>query len=323
MLAAALLAAAAPQPGALKTFGDWTVGCDNGRVCQAVALLPEDGADGATLAVLRGAEAGAVPDVWVTVRVEGMQSPEALVIDGTSFPLVLDRQTETLRVRDGAGAARMLGQAITIVALGPGGDGRAQVSTKGSAAALLYMDEQQRRLDTATALVRRGPKPASAVPPPPALPLVDEVRAGGVAPGFRLARARIGHLRKAGGCDPAMDLADFRPEARRLDARTMLVLIPCWLAAYNGSSLVLVGRKTNGSDLVPARFDHKGTPEGAYWDEEKGRLASFFKGRGLGDCGSGQEWAWDGQRFRLVRAEAMGECRGSTDYITTWRANTR
>jgi hypothetical protein len=24
--------------------------------------------------------------------------------------------------------------------------------------------------------------------------------------------------------------------------------------------------------------------------------------------------------FRLVHEEAMGECRGSTDYITTWRA---
>ena len=61
-------------------------------------------------------------------------------------------------------------------------------------------------------------------------------------------------------------------------------------------------------------------PDGAYWDEGTRRLASFFKGRGLGDCGAGQEWAWDGEMFRLIHAEAMGECRGSTDYITIWRA---
>jgi hypothetical protein len=165
-MAIALAAAAAPQPGELRTFRDWTVGCDNGRACQAVALLPEDGADGAILAVSRGAEANAVPSIWVTVRVEGAQSPEALLIDGKSFPLALDRATEELRVRDGLGAARALGQATSIVAAGPG-KVRINVSSAGSAAALLYMDEQQRRVGTTGALVRRGP--ATQVPSPPTL----------------------------------------------------------------------------------------------------------------------------------------------------------
>ena len=38
----ALLIAAAPSPGELRTFNDWTVGCDNGRACQAVALLERE-----------------------------------------------------------------------------------------------------------------------------------------------------------------------------------------------------------------------------------------------------------------------------------------
>jgi invasion protein IalB len=38
LLAAA--AAVAPQPAQLKGFQDWTVGCDNGRACHAVGLVP-------------------------------------------------------------------------------------------------------------------------------------------------------------------------------------------------------------------------------------------------------------------------------------------
>jgi hypothetical protein len=106
------LALAASQPGALKTFGDWTVGCDNGRACQAVALLPEEGdGEGATLTLTRGPEANAEPVVWVTAQVEGAQSPQQLVIDAKSLPLALDGNSERLLVRDGLGAARMLGQA--------------------------------------------------------------------------------------------------------------------------------------------------------------------------------------------------------------------
>jgi hypothetical protein len=65
-----LLAAAAaavlpvPRPEELKVFTDWTVGCDNGRACQAVGLVPESWPeDAATMVVARGPEAGAVPEI--------------------------------------------------------------------------------------------------------------------------------------------------------------------------------------------------------------------------------------------------------------------
>ena len=41
LLLAAAAASAAPQPGEIKTYGDWTVGCDNGWRCQAGSLFPE------------------------------------------------------------------------------------------------------------------------------------------------------------------------------------------------------------------------------------------------------------------------------------------
>ncbi len=60
--------------------------------------------------------------------------------------------------------------------------------------------------------------------------------------------------------------------------------------------------------------------DNADWEPGTRRLSEFAKARGLGDCGAHSDYAWDGARFRLVRQESMGECRGSTDYITTWRA---
>lgn len=296
-----------------------------------MALFPEPSLAGASLALKRGPEPNAVPEIWLTGRDENGQDLRMsfLRVDGQSFALAPDGD-DGPAPRNPALAVARLGQATRIAVQDQAGNEVARVSTRGSAAALLYMDEQQRRIGTVTALVRRGSRPAGAVPPPPALPRIDEVRSSGRIEPVRFTRARIDHLRKPGACDPELDSAPYQPEARRLGGQTMLVLIRCWQAAYNHSSLVLVGRTRDGSDLRPALFDLEtsageatgpGVPlDGGAWDEESGRLASFCKGRGIGDCGAIHEWAWDGRRFRLIHAEAMGECRGSTDYITTWRA---
>ena len=66
--------------------------------------------------------------------------------------------------------------------------------------------------------------------------------------------------------------------------------------------------------------ENDGTIVNATWDPKTRLLSSFAKGRGLGDCGIINSFAWDGRLFRLVSQEAMDNCRGSVDYITTWRA---
>jgi len=84
--------------------------------------------------------------------------------------------------------------------------------------------------------------------------------------------------------------------------------------------------------LVPASFDYApgsrttgSTPTvvNATWDPAKGVLRSFLKGRSLMDCGSRQEFVWDGAMFRLVEASVMDECRGATEFIVVWRARTQ
>ena len=56
------------------------------------------------------------------------------------------------------------------------------------------------------------------------------------------------------------------------------------------------------------------------WDETKRVLSSYFKGRGIGDCGASTDWAWDGTRFQVVLEKAMGECQGAIAWIPYYRA---
>ena len=111
-------------------------------------------------------------------------------------------------------------------------------------------------------------------------------------------------------------------------ATISLVLLACGSGAYNVSTVPLVAE---GNRIAPARFDRMESGWenvqpvliNAGWDEATASLSSFAKARGLGDCGTAQTYVWDGAMFRLVEQSEMGECRGSTDYITTWRAAVR
>lgn len=340
MLLLALLAAvsphqAVPRPGELKTFRDWIVGCDNGRACHATALMPEgEMADSPlTMSIKRGPAAGALPEM----RVHGGKGRAArLVADGRALGARLrpeeEGEDEDWRVAD-EGVAETLAavrRARTIAVE----DGRrlrlGSVSLAGASAALLYIDEVQKRLGTVTALARTGPRPASAVPPPPALPRIASAAAPG-ARGSRVAEDRIAALRKQAGCIPDQeDWPGYGSEQEVLDADHILILLGCGAGAYNYNSIPYVARRRGAAiEIALARFDLPPTSgEGddppmlvnAGWDAKQGLLTSFAKGRGLGDCGVGDDYAWDGTRFRLVLQIAMGECRGSTDYITTWRA---
>ena len=104
------------------------------------------------------------------------------------------------------------------------------------------------------------------------------------------------------------------------------MLIPCGAGAYNYSSVpyVVTGGKAvlAAFDAVPGWGGEGGPPMlvNAGFDAKTGELGSYAKGRGIGDCGSAETYVWDGTRFRLTEARAMGECRGSINWLTVWRA---
>ncbi len=307
MLLLALLAAAAPQPGALRTFADWTVGCDNVRSCQAVALLPEAGGDGHVTMSLRR-DAGADADTVVSFRGEAARGG-ALVADGRRLPVRLIATGDNVIVHpaDAAALVAALRSARALRLVDAGGTALGAVSLAGAPAALDYMDEAQ-------AGAVAAPLPEVRLAPP----------AQDLAPEF--APERIAALREEVGCTIGEVGGPDQHDAIQIADGTTLVLLACGTGAYNLGTVPLIARAGSGA-IAAAPFDvddviDDGLPRlvNAAWDDGRRLLTTHSLARGIGDCGTRADYGWDGTRFRLVRQAEMGECRGATDYIIVWRA---
>jgi hypothetical protein len=185
------------------------------------------------------------------------------------------------------------------------------------------MDEQQRRIGTPTALVRRGTRAAAAAVPP--LPVVAAPPVSRARP-LALSAAALAALRKKHGCTLDEVGGPEEAETAALGGGETLLLLACGSGAYNVSYVPFVVRRGRAElaafDHRPGWWAEEGKPmlTNAGWDSKRGLLSSFSKGRGLADCGTDSDYAWDGRAFRLVKQAEMDECRGSRDYITTWRA---
>ena len=310
-----------PRPEKLKLFRDWIVACDNGGACETASLATEDSAlQDVGLIVARDGNG------HVTVRVRdmtGKAKAASVRIDGRTI-------ASTPLDRDGTGVWRGTSAAALVSAIGKGRravlttPARHGVSLNGAAAAFRYIDARQKRAGTRSALVVRGA--AGYRGSAPALPVVPIVTPPpGAAPA--IPATAISEARRRYGC-VVDDGSPFSADAHRLDRRSTLVLMSCGAGAYNYLVKPLIWRDGR---LSPARFDFAyhfgetpdpGQPEilvNVEWSRD-GRLSSWGKGRGLGDCGDAQQFGWDGTRFRLLYAGQMTECRGAIDTLTVWRA---
>lgn len=322
--------AIAPVPSELRTFRDWTVGCDNGLACEAVALLPEeaDWDQWTTLSLSRRPEADAAPVVMLP-DLDGV--PASLWADGTRVPVRFvpgeaGVTIESERPQMLVDALRR-GQAMELRAAE--GTVLKRISLSGAAAAMLFIDETQRRLGTTTALVHQGRRAPATIPPPPALPEVRIAAAPEDAP-LDLSPSRISQLRRDSGCTIDEVGGPDEHETAQIASGTTLVLLACGTGAYNLSSVPFIARREGGRIVTRiADFDSQwgvaaeGRPTliNAFWSVEDRLLVEHAKGRGIGDCGTHSEYGWDGARFRLIRQEEMGECRGSTEFIRTWNSD--
>lgn len=288
-----------------KIFDDWAVACDNVRRCEATALqAPEQFGDAPSqMLITRDASAFTI----AIDPAELVRGPVTLLVDGTQ--VASGAIAENYRVQ--GAPAEALAKAMTAgqwLELRRGSKLLGRISLAGLSATLRYIENEQ-----------SGGAAA-------ALPTVPAMRA---APGAADSPtpAVLGELAKLGDCDLSVMPGDLPVERYRLDAATTLVLIPCGTGAYNYNSAAFILRGGKGA---PAEFD---TPPD--WQEGDGPgiltnasfatidgpvLTSSAKGRGLGDCGSSQSWVWDGSRFRMIEARVLGECRGSVNWLTVFRA---
>jgi hypothetical protein len=93
--------------------------------------------------------------------------------------------------------------------------------------------------------------------------------------------------------------------------------------AYNYHYGLLIAAAGNAQTARPVKF---GWPEkigdlhedpstdavttNPAFDPKTMTLTTFSKGRGIGDCGSAEDWIWDGKAFRLALLKVMPHCKG-------------
>ena len=337
MILLALAAAAAtanPHPADLKTFKDWIVGCDNVRSCQANALGPESGDDFLTLVLSRSGNPSEPAVLFVPLSEKIAAGARlALEVDGTQVVTLTagKKMGAELRLTRTVLVALANGQKIAVVDDQKSAVG--ETSLSGLSAAMLFIDDQQRRIGTTGALRAVGTKPDTAVPAPPFVPLLSVPPASPKPP----RTITVAAATKLIGPDSATcDYASSKvaPRSYRLDAAHSLVLIdhPCGNGAYNYFTSVFVLDESGPPrpaqfDLAPGMGESTGDGTGDLtngdWNPKTGSLSSYEKGRGLGDCGSDESYVWDGRHFRLSQQNVMGECRGSVDFIRVWTARTK
>lgn len=120
-------------------------------------------------------------------------------------------------------------------------------------------------------------------------------------------------------CEPLDDLVHGQDwQSYRLPNDTTLYMVPCAAGAYNFSYMLYTS--SGGSDyyvrlLFVDYFDEygwMGTDQlfGAYFDPGTLTLTSFYKLRGLGDCGTSGVWRWREYGFALLEFYAKSECDG-------------
>lgn len=321
-----------PKPGTLETYRDWTIGCDNRNRCEAVSLLPEDAhwsGTPVTLGISREAGASADPEIWISRDAKGREELSFL-IDG--------RKIATATSTDGEASVQGPQASALAIAMARGGSMEIrsgnkridQPSLAGSAAALRYMDARQGRAGTMAAMIATGPLARSAVRPAPAMPIIRRAPIPKGAEPPALWREELTALGKFTGCADEMRGASSSPDVHRLSKTETLVLVPCGAGAYNFSAVPVIATGIPGRrafrfasfDYQPGWSEDAARPMlvNASWSAETATLQSYAKGRGIGDCGGSESYVWDGTRFRLIEASAMGECRGAWHWITTWSA---
>jgi len=321
-----------------RQFKDWRASCGNDGTCWAFGFAPEFEAGWVRIKMEAGPAArpqlmfGYWPDSAVTPTDE-----ISLEVDGVNYQGTptsdSDPEQPISSVQNSAGLidAMARGRSMFIH-----GSSVRVISLSGASAAMLWIDEKQQRLGTQAALIRRGDRPASDVPAAPVLPVVAIApptdQTGMDAEGETLPAA-LRNRPEVRACleDSVQPDVSKTGMAFRLDAQTELYAVPCGSGAYNLTHYwYLTGRAgqnprpaalvgTAGPGADPAWAD-QATINGEY-DPKTRRLLSFARGRGLGDCGTIQSWAWIGDTFALIEERSMGDCAGvpADLWPITWR----
>lgn len=324
----------APKPAIVKTFKDWSVACDNGYRCEATSHS-DDYDNAATVFISRKAGNGGELKLRIRLRDDTIDRASLYLNRRKIYEGQVSAIKNSLAIdgRSSIGLIRAMARGATLNARSKDGTLIGKVSLAGASAALRYMDDKQYRVGSKSAFVARGP--AIRIPRVPAPPNVKAVLGNEVRglPKAEELEALVNRSLCREEMDGAVD-ANVSSLGSHHGKDQLLILIECGRGAYNMSSVAyLADRQTDRVSKAwrfrPMPFDY--LPSGisknrpmlinAGFDESDLTLSTASKGRGLGDCGSSESYVWNGTKFRLYEATLLDTCRGSTDWLTIWRAN--
>lgn len=306
------------------SYQSWFVACDNTLSCVAKGF--DDGSGGAEIRIERHAGAAGALVASISsiekfapsdIRIDGM--PAGLT--GAAWEYTSSSDGSSITSSDFAAVRALIRKLRNATQVTMGGE--QAVPLAGFSAAMLRLDDRQGRIDGVTALINSGSRPASAVPVAPPLPRIANhpiqarFKAGEEMRLIALVRSDQKALFTKEECQDTQQ----KPEAFALDPAQALVLVPCIMGAYQGSSLAFIARRGSGraqrliapmpylgNDRDRANADY--FTEGSF-DRASGTLSMAAKGRGLADCGVSASWIWDGKAFRLSAMSVQQACGGS------------
>lgn len=342
LLSFALLLAAADTSGPFGTpiiNGDWIAGCDNRRDCRLYTLpAGEDGSweeeeNGLEIAIERS-YAVSQPvrvEIFLSSAPADAGKPMILRIDGkpTAFRMIWSNNRGNLNPRDSLRFVRALRSARMLeVVQGKKIVGSASIA--GLLPLLDHVDKEQYRLGTVGALGVPGKKTVDHLSVPPLIrqPAIKMPPQSAAAP-KELSATRLAEILKTDEClqyrDPKND-AQPEIEYARLDKDHTLALIGSYCGGYNPASRPYIINNEGRASLAkfePNPMVDPDEPEpylpGAMWDDKEHRLLAFGRARGIGDCGQQALFVWNGTKFQTSEYSAMPECRGSFNYVITYK----
>lgn len=320
-----------------QAFSDWQVTCNNQNFC---TTRNTGNHHGLVMSLTRSA--GAHNDS--TLRIE-LGGPENLLPKIPAIATRLKLESEELKfagphwqitpwlisTNDSPTINAFLqhiqdGQALTLA------QGRQVISLSGLKAALLFIDDRQKRVGSETAWIGKGDDPPLSVPPAPALKTVKKVDTM-PAP---FSREESDDLLDYGTWRMNNSQCSLDPSRREVWVTPLtddkaLLMVSCESGAYNTIYRAwLVSReKPFAAQAIRLRLPFQ-PPENDERDlelvnltfnDKTRELATLDKARGQGDCGVQTRWRFDGQRFRLVRYAGQPACdswQGPDAWPTLW-----
>lgn len=310
---------------------DWELYCSNTGTCRAAGYQNDDVSQSEPASILLTRHAGAKQTVKAEFALASFEEEElpvskvrnihffvngrdlgAVSVDGNELPLM-----GTLSKLQVNALLEVAAQNVKIEFKNQ--DLHWQISDKGMTATLLKMDDFQKRINTVSALIKKGRNSEAGVLAAAPKFVVKPVKTANqpyrtLAPTQAHYQALYKTLMSSqpkmedvaeGFCEGVYTGDGQEPQPiqlYKLSGQKVLATTLCWRAAYNeGYGMWVLDTSLKG----PATFITETAS-----DFSEGHIYSGQKGRGIGDCWAIAEWVWNGQQFVQTVDRWTGMCKG-------------